>query len=248
MTISDIVNKTYFLTTTNSSSFPASDMLIEINNAYERVASLILSADGRWEWDDTNQTDLPIATTTLVDGQQDYALAIDHLAIDKVSVLDSGGNYQLLSPIDKKDIRVDLDQYLKTDGLPIQYDKRGTSVFLYPAPASGSVTLAKGLKVEYERGPAVFTSAEVTTGTKVPGFNSLYHDLIPYWVSYNFSIAKGLPNANQFMVEIQRKEKVLQEDYSFRSKDERQRMTVNTTGVRGVISGVVGFRGGDSNK
>ena len=220
MTISDLVNKIYFLTTTNSSSFTNADMLIEINNAYERVASLIMEADGRWEWDDSNQTDLPVATTTLVDGQQDYSFATSHLAVDEVSVLDSDGNYQLLKPIDLKDIDVAPSEYRETDGMPVEYDKRGDSIFLYPAPASGSVTLAKGLKIFYQRPPALYTSAEVTTGTKVPGFNSLYHDLIAFWVSYNFSLAKGLPNANQLFNEILRKENMLQLDYASRSKDE----------------------------
>lgn len=224
MTITNLVNKIFFLTTTNSSSFPAADMLIEINNAYERVASLIVAADGRWEWDDTNQSDLPIGTTTLVDGQQDYTFATDHQAIDRVEVLDANGNYQLLTPIDQKDVGVALDEYKETNGLPTEYDKRGSSIFLYPPPASGSVTLAKGLKVYYQRGPDLYTSAQVSTGTKVPGFNSLYHDLIAYWTAYNFSLAKGLPNANQLMNEIIRKENALEEDYAFRSKDEANRI------------------------
>ena len=37
-----------------------------INEALNRVASLIMTADGRWQWDDTNTTDYPIGTTDLV--------------------------------------------------------------------------------------------------------------------------------------------------------------------------------------
>jgi hypothetical protein len=225
MTITDIVNKIYFLTNTNNSNFSASNMLIEINNAYDRVASLIMEADGRWEWDDDNQTDLPVATTTLVDGQQDYTFATSHLSVDRVSVLDSDGNYQELTPISLEDIPGDPAEYYKTDGLPTQYDKRGASIFLYPAPDATKVTTALGLKVFFQRGPALYTSAEVTAGTKVPGFNSLYHDLIAYWVAYNYGVAKGLPNTNQFFVEIDRKEKMLRKDYAFRNKDERKIMT-----------------------
>ena len=40
MTFNDIKAKTYFLTKTNSSSFPIANMVIEANNAVERVASL----------------------------------------------------------------------------------------------------------------------------------------------------------------------------------------------------------------
>ncbi|KKK94661.1 hypothetical protein LCGC14_2680580, partial [marine sediment metagenome] len=50
MTITDIVNSIYFRTKTNSSSFLAADMLLYINNAYDRVVSLILSADSKWQF------------------------------------------------------------------------------------------------------------------------------------------------------------------------------------------------------
>jgi hypothetical protein len=58
-----------------------------------------------------------------------------------------------------------------------------------------------------------FTSADTT---KEPGFNSLYHDLVPLWVSYNYAIANGQPTANQYFAEIQRKEDALQKDYAYR--------------------------------
>jgi len=234
MTITDIVNKTYFLTNTTVTSFPAADMLILINNAYERAVSLIMQVDGRWEWDDSNQTDLPIGTATLVDGQQDYSLAVTHLSISRVEILDSSGNYRQITPISESDLRgVALDEFMETDGMPVYYDKRGSSIFLYPAPAAGSVTTAKGLKIFFQRPPALYTSAEVTTGTKVPGFNSLYHDLIPYWVAYDYAMSKGLDaKITPLMNEIARKEDALMSDYQGRSKDENLRIRVVTESSR----------------
>jgi hypothetical protein len=225
MTITDIVNKIYFLTKTNSSSFLASDMLIAINNAYERVASLILTCDGRWQWDDTNYTDFPIATTALVSGQQDYSLATTHLDILGVEIKDTNGNWTTLTPIDQKDIDYapSATDFMEGNGLPVYYDKLATSVFLYPAP---NYSQSASLKIRFQRGPDVFTSAQVTTGTKIPGFNSLYHDLIPLWVSYEYCYANGLPTANAFMNEITRKEESLKEDYALRNKDENLRLRV----------------------
>ena len=219
MNITDIVNKTYFLTKTNSSSFPSADMLILINNALERVHSLIDTADGRWQFDDNNQTDLPIATTALVADQQDYSLANSHLRITRVEVKDESGNWRLLKAMDEEDVSdTAMSEFEETSGVPVYYDKLGISVFLYPKP---SYSQAASLKIYYDRGPALYTSGEVTTGTKQPGFNSLYHDLIPLWVSYEYAFANGLPTANKFLEEINRKEDMLVKDFSSRSKDDR---------------------------
>lgn len=221
MTIADLVNSVYLKTKTNSTSFTAANMLLYINNAYNRVSSLILQSDGRWQWDDDNQTDLPIATTTVTASQQDYAISVTHLKITRVDIKGDGATYfTKLEPIDTSDGEFIIDNV--TIGPPQYYDVIGGSVFLYPIP---NYTQAASLKVYFQRGPAEFTSGEVTTGTKKPGFNSLYHDLIPLWVGYNYAIDNGLPSAGGFLTEIQRLEAQLVADYSKRNKDDRARIT-----------------------
>lgn len=218
MTITDIVNKVYFLTKTNVTAFPAADMLILINNAYERVSSIILQSDGRWQWDDNNQTDTPFANYTITSGTQNYAIATNLLALSRVEVKDSNGAWHLLKPIDQVDVYdQSIVDFMSGGGLPQYYDKIGDEMYLYPTP---NYTQASSLRFYFRRAPLLYTSAEVTTGTKVPGFNSLYHDLIPLWVSYDYAMANGLPNANQLQVEIQKKEDAIREDYALRNKDE----------------------------
>jgi len=226
MTISDINTSISFLTKTNTTSFPAADRLIMVNNAYERVASLILQADGRWEWEDNNQTDQPVATTALVSGQNDYQLATTHLRITDLEVKDQNGNWAKLFPIDKRDISEDgvsITEEQERTGTPTEYDVVGSQIILYPTP---NYAQAASLKVYFQRGPALFTSGEVSTGTKQPGFNLLYHDLIPLWVAYNYAIANGQPTASAFMAEIQRKEAALVADYGKRNKDDRAIITM----------------------
>lgn len=228
MTIADIVNRTYYLTKTNSTSFIAADMLIAINMAYNRVISLILQADGRWQWDDDNQTDLPIGTTTITASQQDYALAVTHLKVTRVDIKLSGATYfTKLEPIDQSDGDYIIDNV--STGPPQYYDVVGSSIFLYPIP---NFTLAASLKVYFQRGPAEFTSGEVTAGTKKPGFNSLYHDLISLWVSYDYAIANGLESAAGYFAEIQRKEDQIVKDYSKRNKDDPARITPSPISFR----------------
>lgn len=231
MTISDIVNSIYIKTKTNSTSYPAADMLIAINNAYERVASLILQADGRWQWDDTNfTTDFPIATTNLVLGQADYTLASTHLRILRVEVADSSGTFSKLEQFDPADKLTDsLTQLATETGTPTTYDIIGASVVLYPKP---NYNYTAGLKIYFQRGPSLFTSAEVTTGSKNPGFNSLYHDLIPLWVAYNYALDNSQSTANGYMNEIIRKEESLKDDYSSRNKDQRDILTTKRINFR----------------
>lgn len=214
MTYNDIKSKVYLLTKTNSTSFPNDDLVILANNALDRVTSLILQADGRWQWDDTNQTDLPIATTNLVSGQQDYSLSVDHIEIQRVEAKDSNGNWYLLKPLDKAEIKIALNEYFDTDDTPRYYDKVGNSVFLYPAP---NYSQSASLKLYFSRPASYFVSGDTT---KKPGFNALFHDLIPLWVAYDYGLANGLSNVNLLMQEIQRKETELLESYQKRSKDE----------------------------
>lgn len=245
MTISDIEAKISFYTKTNTASFPASDRLIAENNAYNHVAALINQCDDRWQWDDNNNTDLPIATAALVSGQQDYQLSNAHLSIDRVEIKNTTGYWTLLDPIDQHDIKYQaLAQYLSVAGTPLQYDKIGSSIFLYPTP---NYSQAASLKLYYTRGPAEFTSGDVSTGTKQPGFNSLFHDLIPLWVAYDYSVANGLPSATGFYNAIQVKEKELVDFYGLRSRDERGRFTVSTNGQTGNTSGRINYGNSDSN-
>lgn len=218
-------------------------MAVLANNAVERIESLINNADDRWEFDDTNQTDLPIATTALVSGQKDYSLATSHISIDRVEVLDSSNNWWLLKPIDQHDVRYQaLGSYYVTNGRPLEYDKLANSVFLYPTP---NYSLSAALKVYFTRPPVAFISSDTTA---LPGFNQLFHDLIPLWISYEFALANGKSNAPNLFAEIQRKEQALYDFYGQRSRDERPRMGVSTNGRTGNLSGVINSLGQDSNR
>lgn len=217
MTINDIVQKIYFLTNTNSTSFSAPQILILINNAYNRVTSLIIKADTKWQWDDSNNTDLPIATTQVNANQKDYSLATSHLKILRARIKDTSGNWKVLKPIDQADQDYTYKEDSTTTGVPLYYDKFGISIFLSPTP---NYTQAASLELTFQRGPAEFTSGDVSTGTKSPGFNSLYHDLIPLWVAFDYWLVNDPAMTTPLMTQIQLKEQALSQDYALRGKDE----------------------------
>lgn len=201
-------------------------MLILINNAYERVASIILSADNRWQWDDTNNTtDFPIATTNLVSGQADYTLATTHLRILRVesSINAAGTVFQKLELYDQQDEDESLTYRATISGIPYRYDELGASVILDPKP---NFSCTSGLKVYFQRGPTNFTSGEVSTGTKLPGFNSLYHDLIPLHVAYEYWLVNDPNMTTRIMDQINLKENALKKDYISRNNNDHKRLSM----------------------
>ncbi len=243
MQYSDIKTKARFLTSTNSNSFTDSDIVILANNAVEHLQSLINKSDERWEFDDSNQTDLPIATTTIINAQKDYSLTTSHISIDRVEIMDTSGYWWLLKPIDQHDVRYTaLAQYYPTNGRPLEYDKLGNSIFLYPTP---NYTQAASLKIYFTRPPVAFVIGDTMA---VPGFNPIFHDLVPYWIAYEFAVANGKKNINSLFQVIQEKEQILIDFYGMRSRDERPRMGVSTNGQNYAISGVLGTLMGDSNR
>lgn len=65
--------------------------------------------------------------------------------------------------------------------------------------------------------PTAFTSSDVSTGTKEPEFDSLFHDLIPLWVSYKYATENGLASAKFFYNDILLLEKELTLFYGSRN-------------------------------
>src|SRR3990167_3535827 len=68
-------------------SFPVQKKVLHLNVALETLIGKILEADGDWQWDDTNYTDLPRGTGTLVEGQESYSFASEYLNIQMLEVL-----------------------------------------------------------------------------------------------------------------------------------------------------------------
>lgn len=201
-----------------------------INEALNRVVSVIFKSDGRWQFDDQNNTDLPIATTNLVttagSEQQDYAVADTHLRILGVEIKNANGDWVSIAPIDQADIMDNtVTDFLKTPGMPKYYDKIGNSIFLYPKPLAAAVTATSGLKLRFQRPPSYFV---YTDTTKTPGFSSMYHRLVAILASRDYALIKSLDVAKGLSELAQITEDSLSEDYTLRNRDEHIRI-----GVRG---------------
>ena len=229
MTISDLVAEARALVDADTTSYPAADMLRRVNNALETLTALIINSDGTWQFDDTNYSDFPIGTYTLVASQAKYSFNDKFLQLLEVQIMDKNGNYNIIKPIDQKeyDDLVPLEEAFETAGQPIYYDKiSDDTIKLFPAPDNGiSVTLASGLKVKFKRTADLFTTAQVTTGTKVPGIASPFHQLIAYMAALPYASSYKRDRVPLFEKKIDEMKKDMVKFYSRREKDTRKQMT-----------------------
>lgn len=183
-----IVQDIYWLTGTNTTSYPLKDVARNVNRWYYKAIVAQMHSNREWQIDDSNFTTYPIATTTLVATQKDYILPTDLLKLQKVFVKDTEGNYQPLNPIDAQKRTQDITEEFETDGIPQYYDVLGDSIFIYPAPATGSVTLNAGLKLLYSRDFDAFTVADTTQEPSIP---EPYHRILSFGASYDWFLARG---------------------------------------------------------
>ena len=228
MTISDINTETRSLCDADSTSLTNATLLIRVNNAYEEIIGNLIALNKNWNFGDSNYTALPTGLKTLTAGTQAYQFDSTYLNVLRVEVKDADGTWRLLAPIKLGDITVGQAEYYKTNGLPIEYEKREDFILLYPAPAAANVTLTNGLKVYFQRTADVFTAAQVTTGTKTPGFASPYHILICYKAAMIYCTSYKKDRVPMILSEIARLEKELLDFYALREKDIIPRFTISS--------------------
>ena len=190
-----LVQDITFITGANlASDYKVKERTRNINTAYGKVASIIMKADGRWQWDDPNHTNNPTAACNLVDGQESYAVMVpaptalhDWLMDERVEILDTNDNGKLIQPFDKNDLGVAWSEYAKTDSTPECYEFRGASIFLKPNP---NYDKTEGCIITFKRNPSYFAAAGTDT-TKVPGFARPFHRYLSLSASYDWFLKIG---------------------------------------------------------
>lgn len=227
-----------FLVSTDSTNYDLYRKAANVNRALDDAIAIILSADGRWQYDDSNYTDLPIGTTDLVTNQQDYSFSSEFLDVTRVELKDANGNWRLLIPFDQKDLTVNnlaplptgvigigvpanganysLTDFLKTPGTPVYYDKIANSIFLYPTP---NYSQASSLKIYFQRKPSYFLSTDTT---KQAGIAKHLHRYLSYKAAYDWTTGKNMPDKRrELQDQITIFEQKIRQFYSIRKKDEK---------------------------
>jgi len=149
------------------------------NKTLSNIWSVIFSAYGGWQYDDSNQTNLPQATDTLTSGTAVYAFPTGTVAIRGVEIKKTGGVWEQLIPVTQEQIQQQgaIGEFMKTSSTPRYYQVQGETIKLYPTP---NFTQAASLKVFIDRGIVAFTTADTTN---TPGFVSEFHDAVPVGMS-----------------------------------------------------------------
>ncbi len=188
-----------------------------LDRSYDKLATRIMAVDNRWQFDDTNYTDLPIGSTDIVSGQQDYAFDVEYLDIDRVVLTDSAGNKSVLYPIDIMDAegRAYITALTASNtGIPNKYDKMGGSIFLDPIP---NFNRTGGLTVYYRRKPSYFAYTDTTKPVGVP---AVFHRYLSLDTSLGYMLDKQMAVKNDKKTELVEMEAMIDNFYTMRNKDE----------------------------
>ena len=212
----------------------------DINLTIDEVFGFLFPLGGTWQLDDSNQTDYPIITTSLVSGQRDYSFTTDQqgnviLDIYRVLVANSAGVYSDITPVDQQTgSDSDTNSFVNganVGGIPTKYDKTANGIFLDPIP---NYNYSAGLRVFINREGSYFT---VSDTTKKVGFAHLFHEyfaIVPaqkYARSHGLSVAGGIMRNGArtgLLMEIQDMRRAIIDYYGTRQKDKVARLVANT--------------------
>lgn len=202
----------------------------------EELVGEIISADGTYQYDDTNYTDFPRGKGNLVEGQEQYTFSAEYLQIESIEVLNQGGTvYEKIQTIDNVDLGgMSPQQYFGTDssGNPVKgrvqyYDVSGDSVIFYPAPTSTSHTLTNGMRIWFKRKPQAFTAVSTTaTDTTEPGLPSSYHVILAYMAAIPYCMSYKKDRVALYEKKKDELKKNILKYYGLRERDRKKIMTM----------------------
>lgn len=195
------------------------DFVRSANFALDAVLRKILPVNGRWQYADSNNTKLGVATTDLVSGQTNYSLDDKYLKVRRVRVY-KDGQWYTLDPKDKRDLT---DAELNESGTPTCYDKVGRSLFPYPVPNFGGTG---ALELTFQKGSNYFS---VSDTTKEPGFDEIFHRYISLYPSREYAMKYAQDKVKIIDVFIERLDEEIKEHFTTRDQDEAPHMTTERT-------------------
>lgn len=187
------------------------------NQENREILTEIMKVYNGWQYDDGNNTDMPLAKADLVSGTKRYSLPSDALTVKKIDAYKSDGSSVELKQILLEDLDVSLDEFETIDGVPKYYRLIGNVIELYPTP-NYTTTSNTGLALFFDREPVSFATSDTT---KTPGFASIFHYLIPLgmaikWLKIKQPASLSLAN---YKVEKEQLMEQLKDYYSSKNMD-----------------------------
>jgi hypothetical protein len=212
--IGDIDFLLFGTSATLNTDYSLADRTRNINIAYDETVGELYKADPNYKWDDTTNTDYPIAKTDLVASKDNYVLLDSAQVIHRVRVKDQNGNWVTLTSKVRSELS---DSELNaTGGTPDKYFKFGGGVFVLPVPDYGAT---HGFEIEFQRTGNHFTTSDTTAS---PGFNSQFHQILSVKAAKRYALSNSMDKKVAMLTEMERDitAKML-EHYQLRSLDEK---------------------------
>ena len=235
MTLSEINTKISQLTgaDTTSNGYPSANRLIDINSWYHRVAStMIYPSQDESDFDDQRRTTYPIKYVTLVAGQRDYPIPVSEkvVALKRCDISwDGGATWYKAEPIDSSEIPEGMGRGSDTaaentldgnfDKTQPRYDSKYNAIFTYPRATASDVASGALMKLEWLTEMTPFTSAELTAGTEVPGFDTAFHPMLAYGPAFEYNQINNPALAKTQFTVLQNDEAKLNKIYGLKQKD-----------------------------
>lgn len=193
MTIAEINSFVTFKTGQDTTSYSAANRLLSTNRWYHKAQSILLESDSTVDYHDTNSSTEPIITKNLTANQGYVLLSLSDniIKIKKAITSYDGTNWYTANQFDPSQSSDALatqaeinSKFSTTDPF---YKVKGLLVSLYPVPTAN---VTGGLKLFCDIEIDEFSSAQVTTGTKVPGFDKAFHPYIALGMIFDWYDSK----------------------------------------------------------
>lgn len=225
-----IVDEVNDICQSDNNSYPLTSKARRANAAMDRFFTLAFQADGRWSFDDINQTTAPLESINLVSGTEKYALdtfTSEIIKVLRVEVLDSNGTSRTVDQLLDEDhpLETSLVQTLST-GMPLYYRLFGKYIYLYPKPNYNSTN---GLSLYFSRNKSAFVSTDTT---KQPGIPSIFHQYICNLTALPYLLEFQKAQKNDIAALIEKDEHAIREYFMHRNEGERHRITTKPINFR----------------
>ena len=194
------------------------------NDYLDEITVQAISKDRRFQWDDTNQTKLPIGTTNLIASQTDYSFLTDEqgnriLTLTRIELKRTDGSWVKLDELDENEETDALDMVI-VSGNPTGYYKLADNVIRLNRIPVSSVTA--GLKFYFQRTGSYFTATDTT---KEPGVAGVLHKGFVAYCAYDGAETLGLQNLQPLQVKLQNERREMLTYFSDRNEDVRKKMS-----------------------
>lgn len=186
------------------------------NRALKIIWSWIFEAYGGWQFDDSNNSDVPTATTALVASQAKYTLPLNAKTVRALEYKDENGTWHRLKAVTQEEINDwgSESEFYDTASQPLYYSVMHRLLKLYPAP---NFSQTASLRLQFDRGVVVFASTDIQ---QQPGFDSEFHEAVADGASYYIAKDKSLQNVQLLQDNWQQWENKIKLFYNKRFYDE----------------------------